>query len=235
MSGGQKKWKRKEKKHCTPVRRLGTFSLHALWAEFTHAQWCLSSPIISPVGRFDWWKKKSCFIWEKRWSSITFGYKYSSIKWTTHHHRFTVIAIIVALEGWQKGGGGVGGVDLSYRKSGANMTRKGEAGSSRGEWGAGLDHNQANGTLILPSPLCGHRDNVGSRLPGFTVCSSQPLSYSLRHSRCKNNKKKKKTSMKVLNPRCQTLCLHDVCSSIGYTRLDALLNRQPNPSCIPGV
>lgn len=53
-------------------------------------------------------KKKSCFIWEKRWSSITFGYKYSSIKWTTHHHRFTVIAIIVALEGWQKGGGGGG-------------------------------------------------------------------------------------------------------------------------------
>lgn len=140
-----------------------------------------------------WWKvrlmkKKSCFIWEKLWSSITFGYKYSSIKWTTHHHRFTVIAIIVALEGWQKGGGG--GVDLSYRKSGANMTRKGETGSSGGEWGAGLDHNQANGTLILPSPLCGHRDNVGSRLPGFTVCSSQPLSYSLRHSQCKNNKKK---------------------------------------------
>lgn len=87
--------------------------------------------------------------------------------------------------GMAKGWGGGSIIQEERRKHDTQKARQEVVAVSEG-----LDHNQASGTLILPSPLCGHRDNVGSRLPGFTDCSSQPLSYSLRHSRCKNNNKK---------------------------------------------
>lgn len=92
-------------------------------------------------------EKKPGFIWEKRWSSITFGYKYaSSFTKKRSHHRITVIANIVALEEWRKGGEGHG-----------SITQEEQRRRDRKWWwwrGAGLglggDHNHEDGTLMLP-------------------------------------------------------------------------------------
>lgn len=161
-----------------------------------------------------WWKvrlmkKKSCFIWEKRWRSITFGYKYSSIKWTTYHHRFTVIAIIVALEGWQKGGG----VDLSYRKSGAQKARQEVVAVSEGRGWI---------TIKLAALWSFSARCVATEIMWVQGCRDlQTVHHNHFHIVYDTVGVKitiKRTSMKVLNPSCQTLCLHDVCSSIGSTR-----------------